>query len=301
MLDVKIDYQKLKVPTYSDQYSRIPHYTDNDNDMFICTATFKDEYMEKMKDSQELLSRSMDNMLPVFFVYESDTLPLRQQLKKAAEIRTDPKFTNRIFSQTFSGSKSVHTLVYIDPEYREDIAEDFKYYWKLIGAYIFGSTDYLDIACATIGRLSRKPNGIRENGVIQECYYYNPNATLRNWTLEDKIKEHKQYLNLEKIRKQEDALKEHRLFLNNKDEEMTKLERIYKKGNCSEAFNLAYEVIVNHECPKGANYISACAALKGCGFSQELAKEMLRIASDAHPTNISRRNVDKTVSRIYST
>lgn len=301
MLEVKIDYQKLQVPTYSDQYSRIPHYTDNEKDMFICTAVFRKEYMEKLKDSDELPSRSKDNMLPAFFVYESDTVPLRQQLVKALQIRNDPKFTNRIFSQTFSGSKSVHTLVYIDPEYREDVSEDFKYYWSKLGSIIFGDVKYLDIACATIGRLSRNPNGVRDNGKIQECYYFNPNATLRNWGFEKIIEKHKIDLNLERIAKAERDQKASQLYLNNKEEEMIKLENMHKKGNGSEAFNLAYDVIVNHDCPKGANYISACAALKGCGFSADLAKEMLRIASEAHPTNISRRNVEKTVSRIYST
>ena len=301
MIDVKIDYQKLQVPTYSDQYSRVPHYVDNEQDMFICTAIFTKEYMEKLKDSNELPSRSKDNMLPAFFVYESDTLPLRQQLKMAADIRSNPSLANRVFSQTFSGSKSVHTLVFIDPEYRKDIAEDFKYYWALIGRAIFGNIECLDEACATIGRLSRNPNGIRDNGTLQECYYYNPNATLKNWTLEDKIEEHKIKLNSDRIKKQEELLRETRIFINSKEDEMKKLEWMYNNGSRSEAFTLACEVIINHNCPKGANYVGACAALKGCGFSKELAKEMLKIASDAHPTNISRRNVDSTVSRIYST
>lgn len=301
MIDVKINYQKLQVPTYSDQYSRVPHYVDNEQDMFICTAIFTKEYMEKLKDSNELPSRSKDNMLPAFFVYESDTLPLRQQLKIAADIRSNPSLANRVFSQTFSGSKSVHTLVFIDPEYRKDIAEDFKYYWALIGRAIFGNIECLDEACATIGRLSRNPNGIRDNGTLQECYYYNPNATLKNWTLEDKIEEHKIKLNSDRIKKQEELLRETRIFINSKEDEMKKLEWMYNNGSRSEAFILACEVIINHNCPKGADYIGACAALKGCGFSKELAKEMLKIASDAHPTNISRRNVDNTVSRIYST
>ena len=301
MIDVKINYQKLQVPTYSDQYSRVPHYVDNEQDMFICTAIFTKEYMEKLKDSNELPSRSKDNMLPAFFVYESDTLPLRQQLKMAADIRSNPSLANRVFSQTFSGSKSVHTLVFIDPAYRKDIAEDFKYYWALIGRAIFGNIECLDEACATIGRLSRNPNGIRDNGTLQECYYYNPNATLKNWTLEDKIEEHKIKLNSDRIKKQEELLRETRIFINSKEDEMKKLEWMYNNGSRSEAFILACEVIINHNCPKGADYIGACAALKGCGFSKELAKEMLKIASDAHPTNISRRNVDSTVSRIYST
>lgn len=301
MLEVKIDYQKLQVPTYSDQYSRIPHYTDNERDMFICTATFKKEYMEKLKDSKELPSRSKDNMLPAFFVYESDTIPLRQQLRKAAEIRTDPVLATRVFSQTFSGSKSVHTLVFIDPEYREDIAEDFKYYWALIGKALFGDIEKLDVACATIGRLSRNPNGVRDNGTVQECYFYNPNATLRNWSLEKNIEKHKADLTKERIKKQEQLLKETRVFMNNKEDEMKKLEWMYANGSRSDSFLLACEVIINHNCPKGGDYVGACAALKGCGFSKELAKEMLKIASDAHPTNISRRNVDITVDRVYST
>lgn len=301
MIDVKIDYQKLQVPTYKDPYSRIPHYTNNEKDPFICTASFKPEYIEKMKDSEELPSRTKENMLPAFFVYESDTLSLNQQFRKCQAILSDPKFENRIFSQTFSGSKSIHTLVFIDPEYRKDIAEDFKYYWAYLGKYIFGDVSFLDEACASIGRLSRNPNGVRDDGTVQECYYFNPNATLKNWGMEKTIANHKSALNEQRIEAEEREKRCTILFTNNKEDELEKLKNMYNKGNRSEAFNLAYDVIVNHECPKGANYVSACAALKGCGFSAELAKEMLRIASAAHPTNISRRNVELTVNRIYST
>lgn len=309
MIDVNIDYLGLRIPTYSDQYSRIPHFTNNKNDQFICTASFKDEYMREYldnisddtADTDIKLSRSLENMLPAFFVYEFDSIPIVEQKRICKSTLANPKCFNRIFSQTFSGSKSIHTLVPIDQELREDIAQDFKFYWLRVAESIYGKdiASMLDPACASIGRLSRNPNGYRDNGVWQECYYFNPNATILNWGLENRIKERKEKIKANRLSKLIENQSQTKLWKESVQDEYAKIEKLHNTGKMSESFNLAYDVIVNHNCPKGANYISGAASLKGCGFGESFVREMLEIASSAHPTNIPKHSIETTLRRLY--
>lgn len=301
MINLDIDYFKLRVPTYESKFSRVPHFRNNKNDSYICTASFTEEYMEKVLKTNEPISRSMTNMEPAFFVYEFDTLSIAEQKKICESLLNDPKFENRVFSQTFSGSKSIHTLIPIDPRYRKDIMLDFKYYWGLFANIFFGSENlkYLDSQCASIGRLSRNPNGVRENGVFQECYYYNPNATLMRWGLDSKIKEHNKQIEEMKRAEEIRQRQEKKVWVNNYSSEYEKLESLYGKGNKSEQFNLAYDVVMRNLCPKGANYIAAAASLKGSGFSREFTKNMLKVASKAHPTNISNNSIESILNKLY--
>ena len=101
----KIDYWGLQVPTYESNFSTNPRWRNNEDDQFICTAVFRKSYVEKINTEGGTLSRSADNMLPAFFVYESDTLPIPEQLKVCKSILNDPLVASWIFSQTFSGSK----------------------------------------------------------------------------------------------------------------------------------------------------------------------------------------------------
>ena len=123
----KIDYWGLQVPTYESNFSINPRWRNNENDPFICTAVFKKSYVERINAEGGTLSRSADNMLPAFFVYESDTLPIPEQLKICKNILNDALVASWIFSQTYSGSKSIHTLVYIAPEFPESITKVLKY------------------------------------------------------------------------------------------------------------------------------------------------------------------------------
>lgn len=296
----KIDYWALKVPTYESAFSVNPRWKNNESDQFICTAVFKDEYISKINSEGGKLSRSADNMLPAFFVYESDNIPIGQQLKICNDINQDILLRNWVFSQTYSGSKSIHTLVYIDPQFRQDVARDFRYYWRVVGERIFGKniSDMLDSQCASIGRLSRNPNGIRENGKKQVCIYYNEHYAESPINLQNWIIDHTKVLeNLEREMAKE-QLERQMKFDESKEDEEKKLERIYAKGNCSEAFKLAYSVLVNNDCPKGANYCSAASALRGCGFSRGMIEKMLSKASEAHPTNIPRRSVETILRRL---
>ena len=298
----EIDYWGLQVPTYESNFSTSPRWRNNKDDPFICTAVFKESYIKLINENGGTLSRCADNMLPAFFVYESDSLPVNEQLAICNNIRKDPLVSSWIFSQTFSGSKSIHTLVYIDPKFRDNVKKDFKFYWREVGERIFGEniTSMLDQQCASIGRLSRNPNGIRikENGekIKQTCFYYNPESIESPINLAGWIDEHTKFLERLELKIQADAKKRMELYANNIDERK-KLEDIYNKGKCSESFKLAYKVLVDGICPKGGNYVSAASSLHGCGFSKSIIREMLERASEAHPTNISQRRVDQIVSK----
>lgn len=295
----QINYWALQVPTYESAFSTSPRWKDNANDQFICTAVFRKSYIEKINKEGGTLSRSADNMLPAFFVYESDELTVPEQYKICNEIRQDPLVQKWIFSQTFSGSKSIHTLVYIAPEFREEVAKDFRYYWRVVGERIFGSnlTSMLDSQCASIGRLSRNPNGVRDNGIKQVCIYYNDHFDEMPINLSNWITEHNVFLHKMKVQYEADQKRRQEAYANAVDEH-TKLERIHNKGGCSESFNLAYQVLVEDVCPKGADYVSAAASLKGCGFSREFIEELLNKASAAHPTNIPKRSIGVILRRL---
>ena len=294
-----IDYWKLQVPTYESAFSTNPRWKNNSNDQFICTAVFRKDYIEKINKEGGTLSRSADNMLPAFFVYESDELSVPEQFKICNEIRKDDLVSKWIFSQTYSGSKSIHTLVYIDPKFRESVAKDFRFYWREVGERIFGEnlTSMLDSQCASIGRLSRNPNGIRENGKKQVCFYYNSDYELMPYNLSNLITEHTKALKKMEIQFQVNQKQRQEAYANAIDEH-TKLEKIHNKGKCSESFNLAYQVLVEDTCPKGADYVSAAASLKGCGFSREFIEELLTKASNAHPSNIPKRSIGVILRRL---
>lgn len=297
-----IDYWGLQIPTYESAFSTTPRWRNNKDDQFICTAVFKKEYVDFINQNGGTLSRCSENMLPAFFVYESDELSINEQFRICKEITNDPLVKNWIFSQTFSGSKSIHTLVWIDPKFRQDVSRDFKYYWGVVGERIFGknTVGMLDPQCASIGRLSRNPNGIRSKDdntkIKQTCFFYNPESIENFINLENWISDHNKVLDKLEIQMQVDFMERMKNYANNVDEKK-KLEGIYNKGKCSESFKVAYNVLVNGLCPQGANYVSAASSLFGCGFSKDIIREMLEKASTAHPTNISSRRVEQIINK----
>lgn len=287
------------VPSYKNKYDMTPHFLVDNDDEFICAAVFTEkamnDYIANKTDSDNFKNgklRRIDlNMTPYFFVYESDDLPLEEQLKMVDKVLDSP-FGGVITSVTFSGSKSIHVLVKIPERWRLDVKKDFKFYWDNVAEYLYhDDKKYLDKACASISRLTRKPNGIRENGVKQTCYYYNKDACLLDsqfaWTVpghnKKLAKQEAEMLERERERLlRKDALKE--------EDEYEKLERMHKKG-ASGAFEVAYNAI--HDiCPAGENYVAALRSLKSRGFSVDMQRVMLENVSSAHPSNISRSRVE---------
>ena len=286
------------VPSYKNKYDMTPHFIQKNDDEFICAAIFNEAAM-KMYTCGEVgsdnfkngkLRRIDQNMTPYFFVYESDSLSLDEQLKFIDDI-LDGAAASAITSVTFSGSKSIHVLVKIPERFREDIKKDFKYYWDSVAQYIFQENkDKLDKACASVSRLTRQPNGTRDSGVKQTCYYYNKNACLLDSQFEWSVPMHNEELRqlelemAEKERKRmmkADALKE--------TDEFEKLECMHRKVKIG-AFDVAYNAI-HGDCPAGENYVAALRSLRARGFSKDIQRIMLENVSAAHPTNISKARV----------
>lgn len=269
----------VKDTTYS-----TPSVHINENTQFIITATPKKEYMQKVINGEEVVDAKGEHHLPVFFTFESDNLSLDEQYEKATEV-INGKYGDSVFSITNSGHKSIHTLVYIDPEQREEIAKDFKYYWNEAGKMLYGSTDNLDSACASIARLSRLPGGKRDDGSYQKCGYMNREC--KPLDLSNVITKHKKEVEImETLRNIQRANKP---TWNVEIDEMKKLENIHNTGNRSESFELAYDVIKNGSCPSGANYVGAIASLKGMDFSEDFVKTNLyEVARHEHPSNITK-------------
>ena len=286
------------IPSYKNKFDMNPHFTKDNSDEFICAATFNEQamndYISNNTNSDNfkkgLLRRIDANMTPYFFVFESDDLSLDDQLSNIDKILDGPA-RDVITSVTFSGSKSIHVLAKIPEKYRMEVKKDYKFYWEAAAIYIFqDNSKYLDRACASVSRLTRKPNGIRENGKKQICYYYNKDASLLESQYEWAVPIHN-----EELRKMELELKEkeqQRLARQDalKDEdEFEKLERMYAKG-ASGPFEVAYNAIKGI-CPAGENYVAALISLRSRGFSKEIQERMLENASAAHPTNISKSRV----------
>ena len=286
------------VPSYKNKYDMTPHFVQANTDEFICAAIFNDTAM-KMYTCGEVssdnfkngkLRRIDQNMNPYFFVYESDELPLDEQLSIIDNILDGPA-ASAITSVTFSGSKSIHILVKIPAKFRDDIKKDFKYYWESAAQYIFqDKKDKLDKACASVSRLTRQPNGIRDSGVKQTCYYYNRDACLLESQFEWSVPIHNEELRQMEL---EAAEKERKRLMNasalKETDEFEKLENMHRKVT-SGPFDVAYNAIQG-DCPAGENYVAALRSLRARGFSKDIQKIMLDNVSAAHPSNISKARV----------
>lgn len=286
------------VPSYKNKYDMTPHFVQANTDEFICAAIFNDTAM-KMYTCGEVssdnfkngkLRRIDQNMNPYFFVYESDELSLDEQLSIIDNILDGPA-ASAITSVTFSGSKSIHILVKIPAKFRDDIKKDFKYYWESVAQYIFqDKKDKLDKACASVSRLTRQPNGIRDSGVKQTCYYYNKDACLLESQFEWSVPIHNKELRQMEL---EAAEKERKRLMNasalKETDEFEKLENMHRKVT-SGPFDVAYNAIQG-DCPAGENYVAALRSLRARGFSKDIQKIMLDNVSAAHPSNISKARV----------
>lgn len=168
------------------------------NSQFLVSAFYKKEALSAMVEGTMPANRRSENLLPTAFVYESDSLSIADQRDN---IRAEAY--GSILSVTYSGAKSLHVLVPIDPRYREALAKPndiFKDVWRGAARRIFHDTSALDEACATIGRLSRMPGAPRlktgEDGHVipdpegcpeQSCLYYSRNVI--HIRLDDEIRQ----------------------------------------------------------------------------------------------------------------
>ena len=175
---VEANFDRL---TYSDNFTTSPHLNGKD-DPYMLNGHFTEDYKKRCMENGEKISRSADNIVPEYFVFECDTKSLKEQ--RAFINSWDPELVKYVKSITFSGNKSYHVLFAINSP--EDITnEEYK---TLFGQFMRRNKldEYADFACGSKSRLTRNPNGIRDNGVEQTCVYCNPNCSV--YDLTDELK-----------------------------------------------------------------------------------------------------------------
>lgn len=271
-------------------YFKTPTFEVTDQE-YLCAAEFTEEYMKEIVDSGDTIHRKQEFMRPVCFVYESDSLPLQAQENKVDEVLK--QYSNNIFSVTYSGSKSYHTLVYIKPEDRDIVKQDYKFFWNKVAEKVFGLdyVQYLDKQCANITRLTRRPGAVRSNGKKQTCKYMNRDVVGIDLT---DIKQ--EYLAYETRKKHEQAMKYAEMQANKKRYEdrpeqdpMNVLRNVVNKTHNASG-QLALEIIESGQAESGSNMIGALGYLKALmnlGFPfEDLHRQLYDICHSQHPSNI---------------
>ena len=280
--DCAFDFMSDRTPVCEDKYSK-PTFNANEKTQFLVTASYRQEYIQKVNEGKDEINRCGENMVPEYFVYESDELNMEEQKCIAEKLLNSPngKYVRCI---TDSGNKSLHILVKINNG--KALADDFKLWWKRCADFLFGSeiAEKMDKACASVGRLTRFPNGMRDNGKKQQCLYYEPESIAFEFT-DDEIS------TIAWARKVQQAELEKNLKKAVYDDksEIEKLEVFYNKN--PEKWGLIYNTLVEHKpIPSGEDMIGSIKKLEVAGLV-ELRKEFARLAHQQHPSNIGKRRL----------
>ena len=274
----KEDVEKFDIQVVSEATNKTGHLEPLATDQFIVAA--------RLKDKSQGLIRRTDLMEPVFFVYESDSLALSEQQRILGPMRNIPS----IFSMTYSGSKSIHTLVFIDPKDRDIVSQDYKFFWQTIGEELFGeNAKYLDPACASIVRLTRLPGGFRyDTGKDQKCLYINRKCCGVN-IVKANAKYQQKLLDI-KRRQEETARKLEAFRLSGREpgnpDDVKHLENLFKKTNDPRA-EIALTLLNGGDPGSGANYIGAIGYVNAA-VGPETAEKVRQAAHQLHPSNITK-------------
>lgn len=258
-------------------------------DAFLVTAEPTEEYLAKLSRGEASINRTAANYKPVFFVFECDHVELEKQKELYNSVLAG-QYHDNVFSITSSGNKSLHMLVYINPEDRENVRHDFHYYWSKTAKMLFGdNASLLDAACATVGRLSRLPGGTRDTGVRQVCSYMNEGVV--GIDLTNLISKHEKELLVASYlaESKKKAYKKEDLTIEQEIEKMRKM----RKKNSSGSFELACSVVLDKNLPSGENYIGAFRSLVSRGFSEEFIRDLyFEVVQAVHRSNMP-KNFDK--------
>lgn len=165
--------------TFKDQFQKTP--TNNSEDQFQCLNPLKITYpfgedLPGVKARKDENCSSMRN-----FIFEGDELSLQEQKQLILE---NKDVINRV---VFSGSKSLHARITIN--FEPESKQEYKWIHNYLNNKYFNGT--ADKACANSSRLTRKPNGVRDNGKIQTLLFKN-NTVLKCEELHQKYLEEKE-------------------------------------------------------------------------------------------------------------
>lgn len=281
--DCNFDFMSDKTPVCEDKYSK-PTFTATEKTQFLVTASYKPEYIQEVNEGKADINRCGENMIPEYFVYESDELDIEEQ-KDIAEKLLNSSNAKYVRSITDSGNKSLHILVKIHNG--QALIDDFKLWWRRCADFLFGRdiAEKMDKACASVGRLTRFPNGTRDNGKKQQCLYYNPESIAFEFT-DDEVN------TIMWAKQVQQAELEKKLKKSIYDDDKSELERLtnYYKANPNK-WELVYKTLVeNKPIPSGSDMIGNIKKLETANMP-ELRKAFANIAHQQHPSNIGYKHV----------
>lgn len=285
---------ELKRVTYSDKFSTNPHFN-NSSDPYMLNGRFKDEYKKHCVESgqEETISRRAENVVPEYFVFECDTKSLEEQLDFINS--WNEELRQYIKCITFSGNRSYHVLFSIKTP--EDItSSEYKELWnKFMKENKLD--EYADSACGSLVRLTRNPNGVREDGTVQKCIYFNKDNKAIDLTadLEYMRKKRKEAEEFDaKFKGLINSYGKH--YSDNYKKEKRPVEEVLesiKKDCCAKQ---GWEMIKNNDFPSGTDFLAPARGmfyiLCDHGYTEDEATEwvrnnyLMRVA-EAHPSNIS--------------
>ena len=280
--DCNFDFVADKTPVCEDKYSK-PTFTATEKTQFLVTASYKPEYIKEVNEGKADINRCGENMIPEYFVYESDELGIEEQ-KEIAEKLLNSSNSKYVRCVTDSGNKSLHILVKV--RNGKALTDDFKFWWRRCADFLFGRdiAEKMDKACASVGRLTRFPNGTRDNGKKQQCLYYNPESTAFEFT-DDEIES----IKWAKQVQQADMEKKLKKLIYDDDSEIERLTRYYRAN--PNKWGLVYETIVeNKPIPSGSDMIGSIKKLETANML-ELRKAFANLAHQQHPSNIGYKHV----------
>lgn len=289
-----VDYNEVSVPesfrrwTYKDRYTIYPEISNKDAE-FMLTSNFRQSYMESCISEHSKPSRKSDNMVPRYMLFEFDTISLDEQIEIINKMDWDAQ--KYIQSITFSGSKSIHILFSVMVNDNDITNREFKRLWRRFGEVVefLGGVKFLglaDSACADLSRLTRNPNGIRDNGVKQSCWYFNEDVS--TFDLTDLLEDVRREISEEETYSEEPSeIKSPTTDIDTMFAHMRKQTKSKKIVDMVKSGNL----------PPGENWLSLATTVYKflvyrVGYDAYIAEEWVRDnilipVSQVHPTNIS--------------
>ncbi len=132
--------------------------------------------------------RTMDNVCYSRFLFEIDGINGKTEeecLETQYKIAYDLHIQGALYRAVFSGKKSVHMILELEP-INSDIPltiDEYKFVWKLL-AKKYG-LEHADPACNEPARLTRRPKVRRKDtGKMQELLYFDKNKVSLKWRAE---------------------------------------------------------------------------------------------------------------------
>jgi hypothetical protein len=182
----------------------------------------------------------------------------------------------RINRLVFSGHNSIHSRITIEDE--PDTAEQYKFIHDLLNATFWGGK--ADSALGTPSHLTRAPNGIREDGTLQDLIYKNDCIFDFEWRTAWKAHEQAKLAKKQQSTSTPENVngygKYNQQFQRKNKSSYTKL---FFRGKP----NVWGQRILAHDTSDGwknANWPSAIGSLKGCGYTLLEVENLLSYYTD---------------------